>query len=928
MGGAALLPNEIAEALARGAIILTGNQRAARTLQHAFDLHNRALGLVSWEPPAILAWDAWTARLWQQLLIDGHTARLLLNRAQEHTLWRSIVSTDTTQKDTERRSLRTPDSLAEMAADAWSRLCAYRGESRLHALGVSADTRAFQRWASAFEMRCGVEGYRSQAQLESVLEEAVTARHVLLAPGGYVLIGFDGMTPAQAHLTNAIRSTGTTATELQLRAPTGLRTLAAADDAHEELASAARWTRTHLEQHPGARIALIVPGLETRRAEIDRLLRNTLTPEFEDITATQTSAVFEFSLGVSLAGTPLIAAALNLLRWPTQPLPTERVSDLLLSRYFAEGAERLVRAEFDAHEFRRTRRLRPEMSLDGMLREVETAKRIRRLPRLLVSLHAMRRAIKAEGLAAANEYRPHADWAEAMRTLLEAAGWNASPSNPDDSLEFQTRRKWESVLDELATLDFEGIRVTFPAALATVERLAQQTLFAPESRGAPVQVMGPLESAGSTWNGEYDAIWFLRAGDLDWPIRPGANPLLAWHMQRELRMPGVDPARDEEHSRAVTERIASSSSTVVFSYPRESSQGKQRPSAALDRLRLDSVEMHTLVPEAPPRDLLALEAIEDSGSLPPLPDRVMRGGAAVLKLQAACGFRAFAEQRLSATTLDFPKPGMDARERGSAVHVALEHFWKEVKSQGALKALSTADRHAILSRAIELAFSKITASGDFAWDIAYMGIQRERLLGLLDTWLLTEMQRGVPFTVKMSETELTDVHIGPLRLTLRVDRIDQTEFGDVILDYKTGAASPGSWLTERPDEPQLPLYAILSNATQLAGVAFGQVRAGKDMALRGYQTETGVLLKAANFKDAANLEDQLSVWRGVLTALAADFHAGDVRVRPKRHPGTCEFCSQRLLCRLDISLLAEDSGDLDTGDRDGGTEAEEGSNVG
>ena len=35
-----------------------------------------------------------------------------------------------------------------------------------------------------------------------------------------------------------------------------------------------------------------------------------------------------------------------------------------------------------------------------------------------------------------------------------------------------------------------------------------------------------------------------------------------------------------------------------------------------------------------------------------LPDRVMRGGATVLQLQAACGFRAFAEQRLWATELE------------------------------------------------------------------------------------------------------------------------------------------------------------------------------------------------------------------------------------------------------------------------------------
>lgn len=909
MSGGALLPNEIAEALTQGATVLTGNQRAARTLQQQFDLHSRALGLASWTPPTILAWEAWTSSLWQRLLIEGHTTRMLLNRAQEHTVWRSIIAADTTTAETGWSSLRTPDSLAEMAADAWSRLCAYCGEGRLRTLGISADTRAFQRWASAFERRCRVEQYLSQAQLETTLTEAVAARYARLHDHGYVLIGFDGMTPAQASLADAVRSTGTTVTELQISAHDGPRNLVAANNEREELASAARWARMRLEQHPGARIALIVPGLDAQRAEIDRVLRNTLAPESEDITLSRPAPAFEFSLGVSLASTPLVATALDLLRWSLQSLPVERVSHLLLSRYFAEGAERVVRAEFDAYELRRARMLRPEITLDGMLRAVEAARRSQRLPLLLASLRAMRRVAKAEALAA-NEHRPYADRTEAMRALLKAAGWTASPASMDDSLEFQTRRKWESVLDELATLDFQGMRVTFSEALAAVERLAQRTLFAPESHGAPVQVMGPLESAGSVWQGGFDAVWFLRASDLAWPVRPATSPLLSWHLQRELYMPGIDSAQDGEHARAVTERISRSGATVIFSYARESVEGKQRPSTTLSELDLDPLDMRDLVSEGLPREVVALETVDDTSTLPPLPDRVIRGGADLLKLQAACGFRAFAEQRLSATTIDSAELGMNSRERGSAVHVALEHFWKEVESQGALKALTTPERHAILSRAIETALHKTEILSTSAWDFAYMNVQRERLLVLLDAWLLLEMQRSVPFFVKLSETELKDVRIGPLRLNLRVDRVDQTELGDIIVDYKTGAANPGDWLTERPDEPQLPLYAILSESTQLAGVAFGQVRPGKDMALHGYQTEAGILLKAARYKDAANLEDQIEAWRQVLTALAEDFHAGDVRVRPKKYPGTCEFCAQRLLCRLDVSLLADEaSGD-------------------
>jgi len=894
MDGGVVLPLEMAQALARGATILTGNQRAARTLRHHFDLHNRRLGLPSWEPPAIFAWDAWTTSLWHRLLIDGHATRLLLNRSQEHDLWRSVIASDT-----EWTSLRTPDSLAEMAAEAWARLHAWRGESRLRSLGVSADTKAFQRWAFAFERRCRTEGYLSQSQLEATLEAAVAAGQVSLDDGGFALVGFDGMTPSQEALTKALQTAGASVETISLEIDDGPYVLASAEDEAEELSVVARWVRAYLEQHPDARVAVMVPDLDAQRAEIDRVFREVLAPELQDIAAPSDAAPYEFSLGVPLAKTPLVIAALDLLRWSIEPLPIERVSQLLLSPHFAGGGERSARSEFDAYELRRTRMLRPETTLDGMLRAVEGSRRSNRLPRLLGTLKTMRRIIVSEGLAT-DENRPHADWAEAMRALLKAAGWIGS----DNSVEFQTRSKWESTLDELATLDFNGARASFRDALEAVERLAQGTLFAPESRSAPVQVLGPLESAGST----FDAVWFLRAADLTWPIQVASSPLLPWHLQHELRMPGTDATSDSDYARRLTERIAHSSSTVVFSYAKQSADSHQRPSPALNELSLQLVTAQELIPTQSNYSPIALEIVEDRSTLPPVPDQVIRGGAEILKLQAACGFRAFAEKRLWASPLDAAEPGMDARERGNAVHVALEHLWNEVKTQSSLKAMSTAQRQAVLAHCIDIALEKTNAISASAWDEAYMDVQRERLMTLLDQWLMKEREREIPFIVKLSEKNLADAHIGPLRLALRVDRIDETEEGELIIDYKTGEANPKDWLSDRPDEPQLPLYAVLSEAPQLAGVAFAQVRAGKDMELLGYETQAGLLLKPVRLK-AATLDDQVDEWRRVLTALATDFHDGDVRVRPKKYPTTCEFCAQRILCRLDPSALEEAADD-------------------
>ena len=894
MDGTKRLPVEIMDALQRGALVVTGNQRAARTLRRSFDRRNRELGLTDWQPVAVIAWESWMAALWHRLLVEGHATQLLLNRSQEHAVWRTVL-----EADDELASLKTVDSLAEIASEAWRLASSYGAQRRLRGITPgSSDTRSFQRWAMMFERLCRTENLVSLPQLEELLRGFVESKALAVPVGGVVLVGFDAMTPAQMGLVEALRSARAEVSELRLEAPPETLLLTAANDEQEELSTAALWIRRFLEQQPEGRVAVIVPNLAMERAEIDRVFRETLAPELQDIRAGNEGAPYEFSVGKPLAETMMVESALDLLRWAAELLPVDRVSALLLSPYFAMlNEEHGARAEFDAFELRKMRMLRPEISLEAVLSAVERSKRSLRMQHLLAALRRTNIVVRRlRGMDA----RSHAEWAERMRELLEAAGWRAAPR--ESSVEFQLRRKWESALDEMATLDFDGVRIEFVQALAAIERIARQTMFAPESRDAPIQIMGPLEAAGSA----FDAVWFLHGGELSWPMNTASNPLLPWPMQRDFGMPGTDIGRDSEHARRMTNRIAHCARTMVFSYARESDQGRQRPSPALRDFALKPVDARELAGDAEKRTVVALEGIEDAGAVRELPDQVIRGGARILELQAACGFRAFAEQRLWATELESIEPGMDARESGTVIHKVLEIFWGEVKTQETLKSMTVEEREDMLDWCIAEASKRAEQTSATAWDAAYVSMQRERLGRLLRGWLELEMDRALPFEVKLSEKEYKDVKVGPLRLSVRMDRVDLIDGGEVLIDYKTGVASPNDWLTERPDAPQLPLYAILSNASQLQGVAFGLVRAGEGRGLKGYAASEGVLPRAAKLREAATLEEQVERWRQVLVRLAEEFHRGDARVRPKKYPGTCERCGQRLLCRLDVSLLRED----------------------
>ncbi len=593
------LPQQIIEALERGQTVLTANQRAARTLRHAFDLHQRLLGNKYWEPPSILAWDSWLYSQWEKLLMGGRASELLLSPMQEQTIWRAVI-----KADPETASLRPIEALAQTAADAWMRLHQFRGRQALHKFPGNSDTRAFARWAAEFDRRCARAQYLSQAQLPERLGTAFVSGELKVPFGaGFLLVGFDSKTPAQTALLDAIRATGGLIGEFDQPAPAKDLILAEAPDEYSELNACARWVRTRLTEQPASRIAVIVPAMENSRAEIDRVFRQVLAPELNNIMSPPGAGPYEFSLGTPLAHTPIAAAAFDVLRWAIAPLPLERLSALLLSPYFATESARNelnARAEFDAFVLRDQNLLQPVMSLDSLFRLVSDTRYGKGLAVLNNYLRALRPILNSANSAPVS--RTHAEWTSVIHDILEAAGW-AVPSRLD-SIEFQTRRKWESCLDELTTLDFDGAHVPFADALAALERIASKTLFAPESRHAPVQIMGPLESAGST----FDAAWFLHANDLAWPSESASNPLLPWLLQRELAMPGVDPARDSALARRTTERIAASAPTVVFSYAQESSDGHQRRSPALVALTLNKCHAADIASIEPAPVPIQLEA--------------------------------------------------------------------------------------------------------------------------------------------------------------------------------------------------------------------------------------------------------------------------------------------------------------------------------
>jgi len=167
--------------------------------------------------------------------------------------------------------------------------------------------------------------------------------------------------------------------------------------------------------------------------------------------------------------------------------------------------------------------------------------------------------------------------------------------------------------------------------------------------------------------------------------------------------------------------------------------------------------------------------------------------------------------------------------------------------------------------------------------------------GVVGQWLLLEKQRQ-PFRM-FEQEEGRRVTLGGLRMTIRADRVDQLENGElVILDYKTGECRASDWEGSRPDEPQLPIYAVTAEAP-VAGVFFGRLKTGA-LGFRGLADSEGIVPEVKVPDDQPSLEETIEEWRRVLDRLGREFKAGQAIVDPKDPRKTCRNCALPALCRI------------------------------
>lgn len=872
--------------LEAGGLLLTADLRQARILRRLYDRARLAKGMRAWASAQVLPLDAWLAQRWREAGSERPELPQALSPVVSRWLWRRLTARDAP-------GLLDPGELGARARGSWLRLLAHGGDvAGLSRWPLTRDQQAFAGWARAAERELGEHAACDAADLARLL---LVHRALPDAGPPLLLAGFRRPTPAQSALFEALARRGWQVARLEAQPAGGAAWSHAAADPESEQQAMLGWLRARVDERPDGIHGLIVPDLALRRGAMARALAAALQPELE-LPGAGRDLVFDLAGGMPLATQPVVEVAFDAIRCALGLADWTTVTRLLRSVHLAGGlTEREARLRLDVG-------LRGSGAYPVAPAALAGAARRGAAPRLaeLSSAAAARLAGPAR--------RSAADWAEAFGGCLAAWGWPGETVL--DTTAWQSANRLRELLHELAKLAPFAHGFLAAEALRQLHELATAP-FQAESGEPAVFVLDAWEDPGLG----FDSLWVAGLTASAWPRPVAVDPLLPIEAQRRLGVPHATAGDCVADARAIIAAWRARSTALVLSWPRREND------TDVDGSPLVPADLPPMppVPEPVTRERLwhgaaVLEPVGEDRA-PPLAPGQARGGARVLELQSQCPFRAFARLRLRAEPLEEPQPGIDRRVRGQLLHRALEWLWSELGSQQALLALDPAGCDRLAMRAIDRAIADVAPDG-----------AGERALGLEREWQqraicnLLELERArPPFRVAETERELSG-RIGGLELSLRVDRVDETGGGLLVIDYKTGAVRGAPWRGARMDAPQLPLYAVL-HPRRPAGIALAQAGAA-GAALTGVGSEelqVAGVMPAAEFKLTEERETGFG-WRQVmdhwwawLERLAHDHADGKAGVDPKLGSTTCRHCHLGALCRVERSALAGD-GDEAHGD--------------
>jgi probable DNA repair protein len=888
------LPKDLAIHLeARGTLVVLSAQRSAAVrLAHAAAQLERGARL--WPTPDVSALEAWLERETWGASESGTIALRPLRAAEEWLLWR-----EATQAALRDEALETREILVQSLRRAARTLYEWHIPAQVLKRSGSPESELLARALEHFETRCAALGAVGSHRLTALLAAWRPRAPVTFA-------GFSHLTPARRALLAAWAGRGIPVREHRAEGPPAAISLLGAADPSAELEQIATWCRAQLAIDGRRRLLVVLPALAQQRAEVLRILEQTLTPEIV-MGAAPERAVPSVAIegGRPLSEFALVRHALTTLRLLTGSLEPSTLGGWLRAAFWARPTS-AERARLDAQ----LSRAAVPLDAGALLAALE------RLPPELAHAAASVRVPLAAARRALEPEQPAARLPVWCRRFVQALRLLSFPGTRVlSSAEQQAQLRLTELLEECASLGAHVGAVGAQRALAILEGLASRAAFEPASGDPAVTVTAALSDPLVHYHG----IWVAGLHADAWPAPPRIDAFVPLGAQRQAGVLAASASGRLAEARTLLGRWRQTASELVLSWPLEEEGQRRSMSALLAELP----EARRCEPASSGASLAhrvraarRIEWLEDSAGPPWPPGLAVPTGTRVIELQSTCAFRAHAELRLGAAPLESLGPGVDPRERGRLLHRALELLWGSLEDSHGLSAAHEARRlEPLIGDCVRRAAERLIESA--AAGAAAAAVRREvrRTARVMQELCELELARP-PFRVRGLEARRS-LRLADAQLEVRIDRIDELEDGtSIIFDYKSGKPARLDWLSERLAQPQLLVYECAAGVEVAALAAVHLLP--RRLHYRGLADRSGRLprlevLTAQVGQGAGTARDewhaQSERWRAALERLARDFLAGRAQLDPAAH--ACRTCHLHALCRIaDAQAVAEDIAEL------------------
>jgi probable DNA repair protein len=831
---------------------------------------HRDAGDEVWPTPRVHDYSSWMREQHVQRQLSEAVAPRLLSEVEERELWRMVIDTAQTGGD-----FLDPAGAARAARRARRTLFEYAIPIEALDAAHSEECAAFLQWNHAFERRCSALGCVSADSLLAGVG----------SPGGPIdWIDSPQWRPAARRRLEQHGRVLPPQRQVQAEL-----SIVRAPSPAAELAAIADWARGKLAED-GFRAWICVPDLNRRRAEVVDAFDAALAPQRFALRGVASAAPYAVAGGTPLADYAPVRAALELLAASVGTVAFVQFSALLRAPELqdsdseAGSAARLDvalrrRASNDA-DFAGWLDLADRVATASQMAPVAAVQRLRAAHQVLSQLQGARLL---------------SEWVAVWMGALQVGPW--AFSRRWSSIEYQAAEAFRELLAGLGLGDAVFGTHSRDSAQRILARAARETAFQVQTGVPAIWVSGQLLDP---WL-DYGGLWVSGCNDEQWPQPVAPVALLPVGVQRQY---GVISASAESQLALAIDlqsRWQKRANQCVFSLSNSGEGSSSMPSPLLPRIV--PVDL-TATPQPHWRKMLerapGLESVWDEQAPPPAGNERTRG-VATLRAQSRCAFRGFAETRLDVQPLEQPVPGFDERERGELVHHALQHVWTALGDSNALHTVRADAEQSLIDAASASAIESVRQRRDPGrrWRLR----EAVRLRNLLTKWLQLERARA-PFIIEALEGRDQIARFGGLEFRVRIDRVDRLLDGArVLIDYKTGAADP-DWRGERPDNPQLPVYALLSPQA-LVAVAYAKVNAAESGFVA--ESERGEIFprtRRSELEGMATFAELVQVWSRRIERIAGEFAAGRAEVAPTIT--ACQSCKLQGLCRVPAALEEAD----------------------